>query len=295
MAVLPQAPMQYFDVEAKTWKPLASTVPSIDANQCYYAESVGSKLFVAGMTQEVGHCIYRYDTEGNAWERQPHACGVINNLSIIEDYMYAISPDYRNVPQRYNFATRQWQSFARVSFTRSGYFYYSGATALHSKVCVLYGHQPYSGSVQNAGLHCFDPVKNEWEEKAITFQPHFGSCLLVVNNRLYVAGGYNGISSGVPYGSPAPVEVYSEETKTWSVVEQKHIPSNNLGAVEIEGRVYFIINKFPIDSGVRIPPGEVYPVPLGEWENLGKIDKTAVLCYLPVKRESLKTEVEVSS
>ena len=66
--------------------------------------------------------------------------------------------------------------------------------------------------------------------------------------------------------------------------------ANNLGAVEIEGRVYFIINNFPIDSGIRIPPGELYPVHLGEWKNLGKIDKSAVLCYLPVKRESLKAE-----
>ncbi|KAJ7311611.1 hypothetical protein OS493_039914 [Desmophyllum pertusum] len=52
------------------------------------------------------------------------------------------------------------------------------------------------------------------------------------------------------------------KNNTWSVVEQKHIPSNNLGAVEIEGRVYFIINKFPFDSGIRIPPGELYPVHL---------------------------------
>ena len=41
---------------------------------------------------------------------------------------------------------------------------------------------------------------------------------------------------------------------SWSVVEQKHIPANNLGAVEIEGRVYFIINKFPVDSGIRNQP-----------------------------------------
>ncbi|KAJ7384538.1 hypothetical protein OS493_021169 [Desmophyllum pertusum] len=87
-----------------------------------------------------------------------------------------------------------------------------------------------------------------------------------------------------------PVEVYDEKNNTWSVVEQKHIPSNNLGAVEIEGRVYFLINKFPFDSGIRIPPGELYPVPLDEWENLAKVHKNAVLCYLPVKRESLKTE-----
>ncbi|KAJ7384514.1 hypothetical protein OS493_021143 [Desmophyllum pertusum] len=101
---------------------------------------------------------------------------------------------------------------------------------------------------------------------------------------------------GNPGGSPAPLEVYDEKNNTWSVVEQKHIPPNNLGAVEIEGRVYFIINKFPIDSGIRIPPGELYPVPLdslGEWENLRKIDKKAVLCYLPVKREILENRVKL--
>ena len=73
-------------------------------------------------------------------------------------------------------------------------------------------------------------------------------------------------------------------------MEQKHIPPNNRDAVEIEGKIYFIINKFPIDSGIRIPPGELYPVHLGEWENVGNIDKTAVLCFLAVKRESLKSE-----
>lgn len=96
--------------------------------------------------------------------------------------------------------------------------------------------------------------------------------------------------SNFPCGSPAPVEVYNEDANTWSVVEQKRIPVNNLNAVEIEGRVYFIINKFPVDSGIRIPPGELYPVPLGEWEDLGKIEQSAVLCYLPLKRECIKTE-----
>ena len=82
--------------------------------------------------------------------------------------------------------------------------------------------------------------------------------------------------------------MYSEETNTWSVVKQEHIPANNLGAVEIEGKVYFIINKFPIDSGIRISPEERYPVPLDERENLGKIEQSAVLCYLHLKREYRK-------
>ena len=93
----------------------------------------------------------------------------------------------------------------------------------------------------------------------------------------------------IPLG-PTSVEVYDDGNDTWSVVEQKHIPLNNLGAVEIEGRVFFVINKFPVDSGIRIPPEEIYHVHLEEWENLPNVSNKAVLCYLPVKRESLKAE-----
>lgn len=78
---------------------------------------------------------------------------------------------------------------------------------------------------------------------------------------------------------------------SWTVVDQWHILPNNLGAVQVEGSVYFIMNNFPVDrSGIRIPPGEVYPVSLDEWENLGKVAKNAVLCRLPVKREDLTSE-----
>ena len=288
--------MQYFDAETKTWTPLSAVTPQINLTCCCFAESAGI-LFVAGKDSS-GDCVYLYDTEKNLWERQPHNLGIVKSMCTLDDYMYTIM-HCNQQPYRFSFSRRQWQSFAKVSVTSNTYnnnFYNSGTAVFFEKVYVLYGNRLKSPSShyfnsQNAGLHCFDPVKNEWEVKATTCQPHFGSSMFVVNSRLYVEGGYTEINdSGVPYGYPAPVEVYNEENNTWSVVEQKHIPPNNLGAVEIEGRVYFIINKFPIDSGIRIPPEELYPVHLGDWENLGKIDKNAVLCYLPVKRESLKTE-----
>ena len=142
-----------------------------------------------------------------------------------------------------------------------------------------------------AEVHCFDPTKNEWLQKASTCHPHFGSSLFVVDNRLYVAGGSTSSQVGVFGAGPAPVEVYDEQNNTWSVVEQNHIPPNNLGAVEMDGRVYFIVNKFPVDVGIRIPPGEVYDMCLNEWENLAQISEHAVLCYLPVKTEGLKADV----
>jgi len=148
---------------------------------------------------------------------------------------------------------------------------------------------------ESAVLHRFDPKLNEWKQLSSTCHPHCNSGLFVVDNRLYVAESCTRSSqSGLVPPGPAPVEVYDEKNDTWSVVEQKHIPLNNLGAVEIEGRVYFIINKFPVDSGIRIPPEEIYHVHLDEWENVTKVSNKAVLCYLPVKRESLKTEYHES-
>ena len=251
-------------------------------------------MYVAGAAQVGGYYIYRYDTEGNEWEKQPHSCGQINNLCIVDDYMYAISADCNQVPQRYSFSKCLWQTFNKVKTPNHYWVCCSGATVLCSKVYVLYGSGNWDGGywyTHNAVLHCFDPVKNEWEEKAKTCKPHFGSSLFVVNSKIYVAGGYDSIStSGAPQGKQANVEVFEEENNTWSVVEQKHISPNSRNVVEIEGKVYFIINKFPVDSGIRIPPGELYPVPLGDWENLAKITSNAVLCTLPVKRERLTAE-----
>ena len=165
------------------------------------------------------------------------------------------------------------------------------ATVMNSKIYVIHGYQRCESEGgkpswvnKPAVVHCFDPKFNVWTKLESTCHSHFHSSLFVVNNRLYVAGGYiddNG-------DDLAPVEAYDEGTNTWSVVPQKHIPPNDLGAVEIEGRVYFIINKFPVDSGIRIPPEEMYQVDLSGWGDVAEVNRKAVLCYLPVKSENLK-------
>ena len=296
VAVLPQCHMMYFDVEEKQWKQLSSLAPVTDILNCYCAETVGRQLFVAGNIEGVGYSTYCYDIETNKWQRHEDAlpCGEIRSLCTVGDYMYAVPSDYSKIPQRYSFAKRQWQSFAKFSL---GYHYSwyqnNSATVLHYKLYVLSGlskEDPFTGCYYNALLHCFDPVTNLWEQKASSCNHHFGSTLFVVNGRLYVAGGYQSFNGARPSGSPAPVEVYDEENNKWSVVDQKHIPENNLGAVEIVGRVYFIINNFPIDSGIRIPPEEVYPVYLGDWKNLGNVANNAALCYVPLKRDSVQAD-----
>ena len=79
IAVQPQAQMKYFNVEDKTWKPLA--IPPIEATQCYCAVSVGSGLLVAAYDRR----ILQYDTERNVWETLSNSCSLANHFCVIQD------------------------------------------------------------------------------------------------------------------------------------------------------------------------------------------------------------------
>ena len=286
VAVSPRSSLEFFDVGTKTWKPSPVFTPATLATHCYSAVSAADKLMVAAC-DSLGHCLYRYDPETNVWERLPHSCREIKHLCVTAEHLYAFPADCKQQSQRYNFAQRKWEYVPSVEITYNyeSLFFYSGIAVLNKKVYVLYVEKSQS-IVNRAVLYCFDPQKNQWAKKANTSQLHLGSSLLVVNGNLYVAGGK--VSSDrchCPCGNPASVEMYNEETNAWIVVEQKNVPAHSsLGVVEIEGRVYFIINQFPYDSGIRLTHGKLHHTVLKEWENLAKIDQGAVLSYLAVKR-----------
>ena len=104
--------MKYFDFENKTWKTLPASIPSIKSTRCHSAVSVGNTLFVTGETPDGNNSLFRYDTESNAWDMKQHSCGgSIDNLCIMDDYVYVISSGSWQVPQRYNMAKRLGRVF----------------------------------------------------------------------------------------------------------------------------------------------------------------------------------------
>ena len=323
VAIFSKDYISYFDVQSKTWKKLSSVQAlvylldpglfdyCVDEVECYCMEVIGNCLYVAGRYGFNFVCCY--DIVNNVWSYLPPIPGSSNNqigsLCHIEDHLYVIYKS--SAPYRFNLTTNQWQPIASSkAVCKLGQKTFCNKAAAVYKSClyVLYGQGQiimksitgtiYHSQKSSSVLFCFDPKKNRWEQKASTKTPHFGSSLFVVDNNLCVAGGRCSFQTsffepnGYPAGDPAAVEVYNDQENVWSVVKQTHISPNNLGAVEIDGRVYFIINSFAVDSGIRTPPGEVYPVVLDGWEDLGKVDKNAVLCYVPVKTENLTTENE---
>ena len=302
--------MQYFHAETSSWKPFPSMARLVRATKCICAEVVGNYLYVAVEENCDSHIMYRYDTVRNVWEKLPRFQN--NDLSVgcmssVNEYIYVISNP--GLLQRYSLAQNDWQSGSKLPFFKNTdnnqgeQLVFVTAVSMRSKIYVLHGYykegRDYCGrrlDPKPAVVHCFDPLSNVWTKMASTRYPHYNSSLFVDKNNLYVAGGSVDFSGSRPgdmcaSGGDAPVEVYDERLDSWRVVEQNRIPSNRLGAVELlGGEVYFIINKFPIDSGIRIPPNEVYKISLREWENsLERIARTAVLCYLSVNKEMLST------
>ena len=291
---------QYFDVDTKLWKPLASVAQLGEiTDECHSAELIGNYLYVVTEAQQQQGCfeyvVYRYHILNNMWEKLPKLnmgervdellCPLKICVCSVSEYLYVITQS--NPPQRYDLSNNVWQAGEKLNFPRhEGILQFLAATVMNRKIYVIHDCQDRKNVNKPAVFHCFDPEKNEWERKASTCHPHFGASIFVVNNSLCVAGGSD--SSRSFRRGHLQVELYDKRKDTWSVVEQKHIPPNNLRAFEIERRVYFLINNFPIDSGIRIPPEENYPVHLGEWENLAKVSENAVLCYLPVKKENLR-------
>ena len=292
---------QYFDVDTKLWKPLASVAQLGEITDvCYSAELIGNNLYVVTEVQQQQGCfkyvVYRYHILNNTWEKLPKLnIGVDRDksrrppkifLCSVSEYLYVIAPS--SPPQRYDLSNNVWQAGEKLNFPQhEGNFQSVAATVMNCKIYVIHGCRDRMDFDIPAVVHCFDPEKNEWERKASTCHPRFESSIFVVNNRLYVAGISNSIRNLMR--DRPPVELYDERKDTWSVVEQKRIPPNLLGAFEIERRVYFLINNFPIDSGIRIPPEENFPVHLrDEWGNLAEVSENAVLCYLPVKKENIR-------
>ncbi|XP_044163373.1 kelch-like protein 12 [Acropora millepora] len=317
VAILPKSEVCYFDVQSKTWKQLSSMKNlAAEARECYCAELIGNYLYVAAKINS-DHVIGCYDIVRDTWSTLPpipRSSGIqVGSLCHIEDHLYAIYKS--SAPYRYNILSaknkwqNEWQSIAgsdavcnltqKTFCNKAAVVYKSCIYVLYGQGNVMEGDSIFYSEVSSSVLYCFDLKEDAWQQKAFTQTPHFASTLLVVNNNLYVAGGRCSLQSSssqqyghLPAGGPAAIEVYNDQKNVWSVVEQTHIPPNDLGAVEIDGRVYFIINSFPVDSGVILPPREVYPAILDEWKVLRNIRENAVLCYVPIKKENLTTENE---
>ena len=244
------------------------TLPPVLSHDDFFSSKIGSLCFLDNFLYAISGrstCVpFRYSPAENSWqgganlslEEQLHNSN--NRLTkatatVWKSHIYVLH-GVKKAKER----KMQSNSVRRTLGASSFSFGASVATPASLSGAVSHGGHVVSAKLTSqvcvdkaAVLHLFDPKTNQWKQLSSTCSPHCNSGLFVVNNRLFAAGGctHNSQRGLIPPGS-ASVEVYDDGDDTWSVVKQKHISLNNLGAVEIEGRFYFMVNKFPVDVDI---------------------------------------------
>ena len=105
---------QYFDVDTKLWKPLASVAQLGEITDlCYSAELIGNYLYVVTQVQQQQefheYVVYRYHIVNNTWEKLPKLNDIRERkdelhsppkicLCSVSEYLYVITQS--NPPQR---------------------------------------------------------------------------------------------------------------------------------------------------------------------------------------------------
>ena len=120
---------QYFDVDSKLWKPLASVAQLGEITDvCYSAELIGNNLYVVTEVQQQQWCfnyvVYRYHILNNTWEKLPQLyievyrdelrCPPKICLCSVSEYLYVFSQS--NSPQRYDLSNNVWQAGEKLNF-----------------------------------------------------------------------------------------------------------------------------------------------------------------------------------
>ena len=127
---------------------------------------------------------FRYNPAKNIWQGGANCGSLKNNLlsgslknNLLSDYLSKELIDVTaSISKSRIYVLHAQKRNSGLSFG-SG-FGAESATATTSQIALA------------AVLHCFNPKTNEWIEQSSTCLPHFNSSLFVVNDRLYVAGGF---------------------------------------------------------------------------------------------------------
>jgi len=138
------------------------------------------------------------------------------------------------------------------------------AAGVNDKVYVLGGETSATGSA-NQGVYLnnvyeYDPQTQTWTEKSPMPTARSGGAAVVVDNKIYVAGGR-------PPGGHA-FEVYDPATDRWTVLPDLPTQRNHLAAGAIGGKVYVAGGRFGGGVGSEMTAIlEVYDTAMNTWES----------------------------
>ncbi|MBF6130214.1 Kelch repeat-containing protein [Nocardia brasiliensis] len=119
----------------------------------------------------------------------------------------------------------------------------------------------------NGRVFAYDPATDRFTERARMPSARIRGAagIAVHDNKIYVAGGYNGLLAALPY-----FDVYDPATDTWSVLPDLPNAREHLGAAVIDGEFYAVGGRFVLPTAF-IRPTDVFDFATATWRSAAPI------------------------
>ena len=268
IAVEQNAPLKFYDTTKQLWQDCGQNIPVNEV--CRAVVCSGSYIFVGGMKT-----VYQYNIDSKTWHPLPSMGNTKNGryqLLVLGDYLYAIGPQ----PERYSFREKSWQPIADIVPNENALDNSCAAAVIDGNIFTVGSRKPN----ENALVHCYDPSRNQWEQKASSLKNRINGCAFVCNGKLRITGGKTKKEEGWLYWLPLETtESYCKETDSWSLTEPKCTAPGDLSfAFEVDDKIFFRLNNFVFDSGIRVSPDQAYPVKFDKWSlNVADLDSDSLI------------------
>ncbi|XP_019616369.1 PREDICTED: kelch-like protein 18 [Branchiostoma belcheri] len=201
---------------------------------------------VSGYT-DVRSEMFRYNPDTNRWDscahmQTPRQCF---SLSEVGGKLYAsgglgpYSPELRackvlNTVECYDIARDSWTFVASMPKTVSDH----SSVSLAGVVCVLGGEIPGAGSTN--AVMAYSPDNDAWREWPPMYERRQLPCSTVINNRIYVAGGYLHLYKGL-----SSIEVFNPDVQQWHIIrgEENPIAQHIDGILTVNDHIYLCADR----------------------------------------------------
>lgn len=202
------------------------------------AKWICSAAVIDGIAYVLGDdtLVYAYDPQTDTWSsRAPipqapvreHGTAAVNGklyVSESDQWMYEYDP-----------STDVWTSKTPMPVARN---YISSFAALGGKIYAIGGAEPGHVPSEVSRVDVYDPATDSWQIGAIPDMPtartHLARTTPVVDNKIWVIGGWNG------YSALHTVEVYDPVSNSWSTDTPMPTARYQMGLAAVGNKIYAV-------------------------------------------------------
>jgi N-acetylneuraminic acid mutarotase len=184
-------------------------------------------------------------------------------VAVVDGKIYAIggyNGSYLATNEMYDPTTNTWTTKQPMPTARS----MVGIAVVQNKIYVfggVTGPSNFTSSTYTGATEVYDPVTDKWENKTSMPMPRYRLCANVVNDRIYLIGGYD------PTKFPRQVnvnQVYDPEYDTWATRTPMPTAAYGYGSTVLDNKIYIIGGT---QTHPYRPPGSVLEITLNQIYN----------------------------